>query len=126
MEMRSALGRVRGLGTSQEGGGHWWAERLTGLALVPLTLWFVYSAIGLVGADLAAFKTWAGHHGNALLLVAFIGTLFHHTQLGLQAIIEDYIHNETVKFAAIIFVKFAAVIGALSCVLSVLRLAFGS
>ena len=125
MEMRSDLGRVRGLGSSKEGAAHWWAQRITGVALVPLCLWFVFSAVLLVGADLVAFKTWLGTHGNALLMVLFIIALFHHAQLGVHEVIEDYVHGEKAKVASLVIVKFIAVVFAASCVLAILRVSFG-
>lgn len=124
-EMRSPLGRVRGLGSAKEGVGHWWAQRLTGLALVPLSLWFVYVAISLVGADLNDFRRWAGEHGNAVLLILFIVALFHHAQLGVQVIVEDYVHSEPAKIAGVVATKSAALVLGLSCILAVLHLVFG-
>lgn len=125
MEMRSHLGRVRGLGASNDGVKHWLSLRLTGLALVPLTLWFVFSAIGMIGADLETFKAWVGRHGNPVLLVLLTITMFHHAVYGVQEIIEDYVQNETMKIGALIIIKFVAVLFAASCVFAVLRLTFG-
>jgi succinate dehydrogenase / fumarate reductase membrane anchor subunit len=125
-EMRTPLGRVRGLGSAKEGVGHWWAQRLTGLALIPLTLWFVYAAISLVGADLTDFRIWAGEHGNVVLMILFIVALFHHAQLGVQVIVEDYVHSESAKIAGVVATKSAALVLGLSCILAVLHLVFGS
>ncbi len=125
MEMRSTLGRVRGLGSSNDGVKHWLSLRLTGLALVPLTLWFVFSAITMIGADLATFKAWVGLHGNPVLLILLTITMFHHAVYGVQEIIEDYIQNETMKVGSLIIIKFVAVLFAASCVFAVLRLTFG-
>ena len=124
MDMRTPLGRVRGLGTAKEGVEHWWVQRLTSVALVPLVIWFAFQIGDLAGADLATFQFWLGHHANALLMVLLVVTLFHHAQLGLQVVIEDYVHHEGVKLAAIVSVKFLAIVCALSSVLAVLRLAF--
>lgn len=125
MEMRSTLGRVRGLGSSGDGSHHWWIQRLTAVALMPLGIWFIFAALSLVGADYSQFKTWTGHHGNVLLLVLFIITAFHHAQLGMQVVIEDYIHGEAVKITSILLVKFVSFMFAVSCILAVLRLYFG-
>ncbi len=125
MAMRSPLGRVRGLGSAKEGVGHWTAQRLTAIALVPLTFWFVYSSFGLIGADYDAFVLWLGVHGNALLLVLFIPTLFYHAMLGVQVVIEDYVHHEGIKGTAVIAVKLIAVVCAASSLLSVLRITAG-
>ena len=125
MEMRSTLGRVRGLGSSGDGSHHWWIQRLTAVALIPLGIWFIFAVLSFVGTDYAQFKAWAGHHGNALLLVLFIITAFHHAQLGMQVVIEDYIHGEAVKITSILLIKFVSFMFAVSCILAVLRLYFG-
>ena len=110
MAMRSTLGRVRGLGSAKEGVGHWTAQRLTAIALVPLTFWFVYSVFPLIGADYDVLTLWLAIHGNALLLVLFIPTLFYHAMLGVQVVIEDYVHHEGIKLTALVAVKFTAVL----------------
>jgi succinate dehydrogenase / fumarate reductase membrane anchor subunit len=125
MGMRTTLGCVRGLGSSNDGIKRWLSLRLTGLALVPLTLWFVFSTIGIIGADLVTFKAWVGLHGNPVLLILLTITMFHHAVYGVQEIIEDYIQNETVKVGSLIITKFTAVFFAASCILAVLRLTFG-
>ena len=122
MEMRSTLGRTRGLGSAKEGVAHWWAQRVTGVALVPLSLWFVFTAVALAGADLDTFRAWAAEIGNRLLMILFAIALFHHAQLGVQVVIEDYVHNEAAKIASILAVKLIAVALAVSCILAVLYL----
>ena len=86
-KMASPLARVRGLGSAKEGADHWWAQRLTAVALVPLTLWFVYSVVSLLGAGHAEAVAWASAPLNALLLVLLIATTFYHAQLGLQVVV---------------------------------------
>ncbi len=125
MEMRSHLSRARGLGSTNDGVHHWWGQRLTGLALVPLSLWFVFSVVGLVGADLATMKAWVGHHGNPVLLILLTIAMFHHAQLGMQVVIEDYVHGEAAKLASILLIKFAALFTGACCIFAVLRLTFG-
>ncbi len=126
MELRSPLARVRGLGPTKEGGtGHWWAQRMTAIALVPLTVWFVISALSMVGADLAQFKNWFNGPGNAVLLILLAIAIYHHGQLGLQTIIEDYIHHEVAHFTALIAVKLGAFFLAVYTIFSIVRLAFG-
>lgn len=125
MDMRSHLGRARGLGSTNEGVGHWWMQRLTGIALIPLTLWFVYSAIHLSGASHAEFTEWVGTRSNPVLLVLLIISMFHHGQLGLQVVIEDYIHSEGPKVTLLVLTKFAAIFLGASSIFAVLRLTFG-
>ncbi len=126
MELRSPLARVRGLGPAKEGGtAHWWAQRMTAIALVPLTVWFVISAISMVGADYAEFRAWAGAHGNPVLLILLTITVYHHGQLGMQVIIEDYIHHEAAHFTALILVKLGAFFLAAYTIFAVVRLTFG-
>ncbi len=124
MEMRSSLSRVRGLGSTKSGVVHWWAQRITAVALVPLSIWFVVSMIGMIGANYGVYQDWVSAHGNLILIVAFTLVLFHHAYLGLQVVIEDYIHAEGVKVTCIILVKFVAALCALSIILTALRVAF--
>ncbi len=123
--MRSPLARARGLGATGEGLGHWWAQRMSALALIPLTIWFVVSMIALIGADYQAARDWAGSPVVAGLLILFIVATFHHTALGLQVVIEDYVHDKAMKLAAIISVNALAIILGLACVLAVLVVLFG-
>lgn len=126
MEMRSPLSRVRGLGAAHEGVAHWWAQRLTGVALIPLTLWFIWAVSGMLGADLATFKAWLGTGQNAVLLILLIISGMYHAQLGLQVVVEDYVHAEGTKTVALIFIKLGAVFLGVINVFAVLKLTFGS
>ncbi|MEE2761270.1 MAG: succinate dehydrogenase, hydrophobic membrane anchor protein [Pseudomonadota bacterium] len=125
MDLRSDLARARGLGTAKEGTGHWWAQRVTAVALVPLGLWFVYSAVSWGGMDLPGFKTWLNAPGNLLLIVLFVVTFFYHMQLGVQAVIEDYVHGEAAKVTSLILNIFAAVFLGASSVIALFQIAFG-
>ena len=125
MQFRSPLGKVRGLGSAKDGTHHWWMQRLTAIALVPLIIWFVVSVIMLIGKDHAAFKAWAGNPISATLLVILIAATFHHAQLGLQVVFEDYVHGEGMKLACILVVKGLALVLAGIGIISVLRIAFG-
>ncbi|MHA1537704.1 MAG: succinate dehydrogenase, hydrophobic membrane anchor protein [Alphaproteobacteria bacterium] len=124
MGFRTPLARARGFGSAREGAGHWWAQRLTAVALVPLSLWFVAGLLGLIGAGHGAAVAWIASPLNAVLLVLLIVALFHHIQLGLQVVIEDYVHGELLKIAAIVVVKFAALFLGLAAAFSVGRIAF--
>lgn len=124
MNRRSSLGRVRGLGSAKEGVAHWWAQRLTAVALVPLIIWFVVSIILLTGAPHAAVLAWIGQPLVATLMVLLIGATFHHAQLGLQVVIEDYVHGEGLRLALIILVKFAAILLGTGAAIAVLKICF--
>lgn len=125
MEFRTPIGRVRGLGSAKEGTTHWWAQRVTAIALVPLALWFVISVLTMLGADQSAVKAWIGNPIITVLLVLLIAATFHHGQLGLQVVIEDYVHREGLKIALILLVKGLALILALLGIFAVLKIAFG-
>ncbi|MDF1794029.1 MAG: succinate dehydrogenase, hydrophobic membrane anchor protein [Thalassobaculaceae bacterium] len=123
--MRSTLGRVRHLGSAKEGVHHWWMQRLTALALVPLVLWFVISVASMAGMDHAAASAWIASPAVAITLVLLITATFYHAQLGIQVVIEDYIHNEGLKLAILVMVKFASIILAVAAIFAVLKIAFG-
>ena len=122
---RSALGRARGAGPAKDGVAHWWAQRLTALALVPLTVWFVASVVLLTGSDYERFTAWLGAPLPAILMILLIVATFHHAQLGLQVVIEDYVHNGALRLTGIVIVKFAAILLGLGAVFAVLRIALG-
>ena len=127
MEMRSPLAHARGLGPSKNGGtSHWWAQRLTSMALLPLMLWFVISALGLVGADHNDYMTWVSDPGNTLLMVLTVVTVFYHSEQGLQVVVEDYVQSEVGKITALIAVKAFAYLGGIASLLAIFRVAFGS
>lgn len=121
---RSMLGRARGLGAAKSGTAHWWAMKTTSLALVPLTLWFLGSVIALQGAARKEVAAWASGPITAALLLAMIAALFHHLYLGLQTVIEDYIHEERPRLIWLLLAKGACWLLALAASVSVLKLAF--
>ncbi len=125
MSMRSPLGRVRGLGSARDGVGHWWAERMTAIALIPLALWFVASVVTLTGADYATVRAWIASPVVAGLLVLLVIMTFSHAALGLQVIVEDYVHHEGAKLVALLAVKAFALLLGLTGVLAVLTILFG-
>jgi len=124
MSFRTPLGRVRGLGSAKDGTGHWWMQRLTALALVPITVWFVISVIGMAGASYAEFSAWLASPLVAGLFLILIAATFYHAVLGLQVVVEDYLHNEGVKIATLLTIKALGVLLGLTAALSVLRLLF--
>lgn len=125
-DLRNPLQRARGLGSAKEGVGHWWTQRLTAIALVVLVLWFVVLVLGLLGHDYQAVRASIARPWNALLMIAFIIAAFWHSVLGLQVVIEDYVHTRWLEVTSMIVIKLLAVAGVLAGVLAVLRIALGS
>jgi succinate dehydrogenase / fumarate reductase membrane anchor subunit len=122
--MRSQLGRARGLGSAKSGSANWWAERLTSVALLPLALYFVVSVILLRGAGHAAMVAYMAEPWNAVLFLLLIGAMFSHLSMGMQAVIEDYVHHDAQRIASLLAVKGGIWFLALICAVSVLKLAF--
>ena len=123
---RSPLGRAIGLGSAKEGVEHWWAQRISALALVPLTVWFVIAIVGLAGADHALFVAWVRDPMAAILLVLLLIATFYHGALGLQVVIEDYVENETLRFGLLIVMRLAAIVFVARGIFAVLKLSLGA
>jgi succinate dehydrogenase / fumarate reductase membrane anchor subunit len=121
--LRSPLGRVRGMGSAKSGTHHWWMQRVTSIALLPLSIWLVFSLSRLVGAEYAVVLDWIGKTFNAVLLLAFLTAAFHHAAAGLQVVFEDYVRGELQRFAAICVVNGLAILLWLAASLSILRIA---
>ena len=122
--MRSQLGRARGLGAAHAGVEHWWIERVTAIALVPLTIWFVISVLTMLGADQPVIAGWAARPWNAALLLALVAMTFHHTQLGLQVVYEDYIDDVTLRHAVNLATKGLCLVLALMAAVAIIKLSF--
>ncbi len=120
--LRSPLGRARGLGSARSGSRHWWAQRVTALALVPLTIWFIFSVIHLSGSSHDQVTVWLSSPLTMSLMLSLIVATFHHLQLGVQVVIEDYIHHEPAKTGVVLLVKALSVMLALICIVSVLKI----
>lgn len=121
MSLRTPLGRVRGLGTAKEGTHHWWAQRLTAIALIPLCFWFIFSLISMTGMNFNSVTNWIQSPIICVLLILFIFSLFHHAQLGIQVVIEDYVLCEVIKISSIILLKFVMLFAGLASVIAVLK-----
>ena len=121
--LRSPLGRARGAGSGHSGVHHWYAERVTSIALVPLTIWFVISVLRLVGATQPMVAAWVGNPVNAALLLALIAITFHHMQLGIQVVLEDYTPNPKKLMVCLLINKGVALLLGLIAAISVLKLA---
>ena len=120
--LRSPLGRARGLGSARTGSHHWWSQRLTAIALVPLTLWFIFSVIHLSGATRQTVDSWLSSPLTLGLMLALIIATFHHLQLGVQVVVEDYVHDERAKMGAVLAVRALCILLALVCIVSVLKI----
>lgn len=118
--LRDPLKVARGWGSSKTGVAHWWVQRVTAVALVPLSIWFLFLLGGLTHADYPAVVASIGQPVHAIFLIVFALCLFWHGALGLQVIIEDYVHTRWLEVTLEIALRFGAVLGALACVMAVL------
>jgi succinate dehydrogenase / fumarate reductase membrane anchor subunit len=125
MSIRTPIGRVRGLGSARSGTGHFWHQRLTAIANVPLVIAFVVILVSLLGRSHATVVQILGSPLVAIVMLLFIGSITYHMKLGMQMIIEDYVHDERWKFAAIIGNIFFAVAVGLTAAYAILKLPFG-
>ncbi|UEM23270.1 succinate dehydrogenase, hydrophobic membrane anchor protein [Skermanella mucosa] len=123
--LRTQLGRVRGLGSAKAGSHHWMMSRLTSIALIPLTLWFVFGVLSIIGDGHAAAVQWLQSPFSAIMMILFVGVTFHHTASGIQVVLEDYVHNEWAKVVAIVVAKFLCFVLAVAGIFAVLKIAFG-
>ena len=121
--MRSDLGRVRGLGTAKEGAHHWWMQRLTAIALIPLTLWFIISIASLNSASYAETVNWLSIPLVSIFMILLVSSTLYHALLGVQVVVEDYIHQEGFKFLLLIGLKFIFLVLGVIAVFSLLKIA---
>lgn len=126
MSYRTPLSNVKGLGTANEGSEHFWRQRVTGLANLILSLFLVYAAFHLVGQDLPAVKAFFQNPLHLVLAASFIISATYHMRLGMQVVIEDYVHNEGSKIGLLILNTFFTAFVALAGVYSLLKLSFGA
>ena len=125
MSMETPLGRVRGLGSAKSGTEHWWHQRLTALALIPLTGWFAVSLIVIASGDYHQAVDWIRDPIVAGLLVLMLAAGYYHLKLGIQVIIEDYVHVEWVKLTALIVMTFWCITLALASIMAVVWIWLG-
>ncbi len=125
MKMRSALGRVRGHGSAKSGTDSWYAERLTALALAPLSVMFVAFMVAGIGADYDALKAWMSSPGNMAMAIIFIAVTLRHGALALSVVIEDYVHNKVIEIASLIAVKFGSLILGVFAAGAILKIGLG-
>jgi len=126
MSYRSPLGRARGLGSAKEGTHHFWVQRVTAVALIPLTLWFVFSLARLPSVDYDVVHWWVAAPSVAIALVLFLGCVLYHSMLGVQVVVEDYVAGEAAKIATLLLSKFVHAIAAVAGIFAVLKIAFAA
>ncbi len=125
MSLRTPVARARGLGSAKEGLHHWWVQRVSAVALIPLTIWFVASIVGLAGADHAAVAAWIGNPVVAVLMVLLVAAALYHAQLGMQVVYEDYIHSHWLKITADVGTKLVSLVLGVATIFAILKIALG-
>lgn len=125
-KLRNPLKTARGLGSAKDGTHHFVVQRVTAIALIFLSLYVLGLVISWIGGDYATVRASVAHPCNAVLLVAFLVAMFWHAKLGLQVIIEDYVHTPGLAIACQLAVVFVCVLAALASVLAVIRIALGA
>jgi succinate dehydrogenase / fumarate reductase membrane anchor subunit len=126
MSLRSPVGRVLGLGSAKDGTSHWWAQRVSAVALIPLTLWFLLSLLALPALDYATVRAWLSVPLSGLLAVLLVAVLTYHSYLGTTVVIEDYVHAAGTKLLSLLLLRFLYVLVGGAGIFAILHVAFGS
>jgi succinate dehydrogenase / fumarate reductase membrane anchor subunit len=126
MAYRTPIAKVRGLGAARSGPQHWKMQRLTAISNVLLVLWFVFSAMALSGSDYGQVRVWLASPVTASLMVLLIISTFYHARLGLQVVVEDYVHHEGARIAALVAIALIVFALGVACIVAVLRVAVGA
>ena len=126
MSMQNPLAKVRGAGSSGEGSHHWRSQRYSSLVLLILTPWVLWMGVALAGADYATAMASLSTPFNAGMAIMLAGSVFYHTQLGLQVVIEDYVHIATLEFVLLLLVRFGCIVAFLISAIAALKLALGA
>ena len=125
MRLRNPLANAHNHGSSGDGVSHWWSQRFSAILLALLVVWLVYALFSLVGSSHAEASEWVARPFNAAMAILFVVTAFYHSRLGLQVVIEDYIHQRFLEVLLMVAIKIAAIVGGLIAVLAILKLALG-
>ena len=125
-KLESPLAKAIGKGSAKHGFSHWWWQRVTAIALIPLTIWFILSVLCLVGAEHQTAFAWLSSPFNATAMLLFVLTALFHAQTGLQVVIEDYIHTTWLNLTMLLLIKFAAVAMSVFAIISVLKVVLGN
>lgn len=126
MQLRTPIAQIRGLGSAREGVGHWKMQRLTAVANVILVIWFLFSAVALAGASYEETRAWLASPISASLMLLLIASAFYHVKLGVQVVIEDYVHHEGIKLAALLAVTLLCIALGVASAVAVLKTSLGS
>jgi succinate dehydrogenase / fumarate reductase membrane anchor subunit len=121
--LQTPLHKVEGMGPSHSGTGHFWHERVTAVALIPLSLWFLYVMLGLAGTSEVTALQYLAHPVNAILMAAFIVFSLYHAALGLQVVIDDYVHTAGAKIFLLLVVRFSVIAIGSTCLFAIVRIA---
>jgi succinate dehydrogenase / fumarate reductase membrane anchor subunit len=125
MSLRSPLGRVLGMGSAKDGTAHWWAQRVSAVALIPLTLWFVFSLLTLPALDYDTVRTWLSVPISGFLAVLLVAVLAYHSYLGTIVIVEDYVTGTGMKVLTLLVLRFLYVLCGGAGIFAILRVVFG-
>jgi succinate dehydrogenase / fumarate reductase membrane anchor subunit len=125
MSLRSPLGRVLGMGSAKDGTAHWWAQRVSAVALIPLTLWFVISLLTLPAFDYDTVRSWLSVPISGFLAVLLVGVLAYHSYLGTIVIVEDYVTGTGMKVLTLLVLRFLYVLCGGAGIFAILRVVFG-
>lgn len=126
MSLRSPLGRAMGMGSAKSGTGHWWGQRVSALALIPLALWFVFSVVLLPNLDYETARAWLQYPISGFLMALLVAVLAYHSYLGTSVIVEDYVHAEGLKILGLLVLRFMHVLAGGAAIFAILRVAFGN
>jgi succinate dehydrogenase / fumarate reductase membrane anchor subunit len=126
MTLRSPLRQAVGLGSAKSGTAHWWAQRVSAVALVPLALWFIFSLLLLPNLDYATARAWLQVPTTGFLAILLVGVIAYHSYLGTVVIVEDYAHEEGFKVLGLLLLRFVHVLAAGAAIFAILRVAFGT
>ncbi|KZB52670.1 MULTISPECIES: succinate dehydrogenase, hydrophobic membrane anchor protein [Thalassospira] len=124
MKMQSDLGRVRGLGSAKSGSSHWWTQRVTAVANLPLGIWFIISILSGHTADYDAVREWLSSYFHSTMMILMIISVSVHFTHGLQVVIEDYVHNRKAEIVSLFLIKAVAAFLSVAAIVSVLRIVF--
>jgi succinate dehydrogenase membrane anchor subunit len=126
MQLRTPIAQIRGLGSAREGVGHWKMQRLTAVANLLLVLWFLITAVSLAGAGYDETRAWLASPMSASFMLLLIASVFYHAKLGVQVVIEDYVHHEGIKLASLLAVTLLCIGLGVTCAVAVLKTSLGS